>query len=79
VIGKGGEQVKKVGMAARAKLEEFLQSKVFLDLQGKLLMTKRCNHCHDRNSSSLGISAVKVNKDWRKNEDQLKAYGYLKS
>lgn len=28
VIGKGGEQIKKVGMAARKKLEEFFQTKV---------------------------------------------------
>lgn len=53
VIGKNGEQIKRVGMAARSKLEDFLQCKVFLNL------------------------SVKVNKDWRKNEDKLKAYGYL--
>jgi len=53
VIGKNGEQIKRVGIAAREKLEDFLQGQVFLDLN------------------------VRVNKDWRKKEDKLKAYGYL--
>jgi len=53
VIGKNGEQIKNVGTAARIKLEDFLQCKVFLNL------------------------SVRVNKDWRKSEDKLKAYGYL--
>ena len=35
VIGKGGSQIKEVGSAARGKLEDFLQTKVFLDLMGK--------------------------------------------
>jgi len=53
VIGKGGTQIKTVGILAREKIERFLQEKVFLALE------------------------VKVNKDWRKNEDQLKEFGYL--
>ena len=53
VIGKNGDQIKTVGTLARKKLEDFLQCKVFLDLN------------------------VKVNKDWRRNEDQLKVYGYI--
>jgi small GTP-binding protein len=35
VIGKGGSQIKEVGSAAREKLEDFLETKVFLDLMGK--------------------------------------------
>eukprot|EP00980_Cylindrotheca_fusiformis_P027979 scaffold22575_cov141-Cylindrotheca_fusiformis.AAC.10 len=35
VIGKGGEQIKRVGVRAREKLENFLQGKVFLELTGK--------------------------------------------
>lgn len=54
VIGKGGAQIKKVGIMAREKIERFLQEKVFLELK------------------------VKVNKDWRKDEEQLKQFGYLK-
>ena len=53
VIGKGGAQIKAVGVLARDKIETFLQEKVFLEL------------------------IVKVNKDWRKNEDRLKEFGYL--
>lgn len=53
VIGKGGSQIKQVGIMAREKIERFLQEKVYLELK------------------------VKVNKDWRKNEDQLKQFGYL--
>lgn len=54
VVGKGGEIIKKVGIEARKKLEDFLQSQVHLELQ------------------------VKVEKDWRKNEDILKQYGYMR-
>jgi small GTP-binding protein len=54
VVGKGGEIIKKVGIEAREKLEDFLQSQVYLELQ------------------------VKVEKDWRKNEDILKQYGYMR-
>lgn len=53
VIGKGGAQIKQVGMMAREKIEKFLQEKVYLALE------------------------VKVNKDWRKNDDVLKNFGYL--
>ena len=35
VIGKGGDQIKKVGVLAREKIESFLQEKVFLELTGK--------------------------------------------
>jgi GTP-binding protein Era len=54
VVGKGGDIIKKVGIEAREKLEEFLQGQVYLDLH------------------------VKVEKDWRKKEDILKQYGYLR-
>jgi GTP-binding protein Era len=35
VIGKGGEQIKNVGIRARDKIEKFLQEKVHLELTGK--------------------------------------------
>jgi GTPase len=53
VIGTNGIKIKEIGTLARTKLEEFLQSKVYLELR------------------------VKVDKDWRRNEDRLKAFGYL--
>ena len=34
VIGKGGVQIKNVGISAREKIEAFLQEKVFLQLSG---------------------------------------------
>ena len=36
VVGKGGQQIKKVGMRARKGLEEFFQSKVHLELSVKV-------------------------------------------
>lgn len=54
VVGKGGSKVKEVGTDARLHLEDFLQTKVHLDL------------------------SVKVDKNWRRDETKLKAYGYLK-
>ena len=54
VIGKQGAMIKQVGTLARAALERFFQTKIYLKLQ------------------------VKVDKDWRKNKDKLKEYGYLK-
>lgn len=54
VVGKGGVKIKEIGVEAREKLEEFLQTKVFLNLD------------------------VKVDKDWRRDEKKLKAFGYLK-
>ena len=32
VVGKGGEMIKRIGAAARAELEAFFKSRVFLDL-----------------------------------------------
>lgn len=52
LIGKGGAAIKKVGIMARADIEEFVGKKVFLDLN------------------------VKVDKDWRDNEQELKHFGY---
>lgn len=37
IIGSGGEMLKKVGIAARADLEELMQKKVYLDLYVKVL------------------------------------------
>jgi GTP-binding protein Era len=36
VVGKGGQRIKAIGTAARLDLEEFLERKVFLDLQVRL-------------------------------------------
>jgi GTP-binding protein Era len=36
VIGKGGEMVKRIGVAAREDLERFFGTRVFLDLQVKV-------------------------------------------
>jgi small GTP-binding protein len=52
VIGKQGAKIKQVGILARQSLQDFFQTKIFLQLQ------------------------VAVDKDWRKNEDKLKHYGY---
>ena len=38
VIGRGGEQIKAVGVLARDKIEKFLQEKVFLQLFGKFIL-----------------------------------------
>ena len=52
IIGKGGSAIKKLGMPARADIEEFTGKKIFLEL------------------------FVKVDKDWRDNEAELKRFGY---
>ena len=52
IIGKGGSAIKKLGMQARADIEEFTRKKIFLEL------------------------FVKVDKDWRDNEAELKRFGY---
>lgn len=43
VIGKGGEKIKEVGIAARKDIEAFLQKKVFLDLRVKVDKDWRSN------------------------------------
>ncbi len=52
LIGKGCNDLKRVGTEARKDMEEFLQKKVFLEL------------------------FVKVDKDWRNEDNKLKKYGY---
>jgi GTP-binding protein Era len=52
IIGKGGSAIKRIGMEARADIEEFTGKKIFLELY------------------------VKVDKDWRNNEAELKRFGY---
>ena len=52
IIGKGGSAIKKLGMQARADIEEFTGKKIFLEL------------------------FVKVDKDWRDSETELKRFGY---
>ncbi len=44
IIGKRGEAIKKLGIAARKKLEEFLGKKVFLDLRLKVRENWRNNN-----------------------------------
>jgi GTP-binding protein Era len=36
VVGKGGKKIKEVGVQAREKIEDFLQEKVFLNLEVKV-------------------------------------------
>ncbi|MDO9511258.1 MAG: GTPase Era [Bacteroidales bacterium] len=52
LIGHQGKSLKKVGTEARLDIEQFLKTKVFLELH------------------------VKVSKDWRDNQLQLKRFGY---
>jgi len=55
LLGRGGGAIKKLGIAARKRIEFFLKKKVFLSL------------------------TIKVKKDWRSNNQQLKYFGYLKN
>lgn len=79
VIGKGGEQVKKIGTIARQKLEAFFQSKVRSTPFG------REASCAPMDSNHEFVPYVKVyvnlnvrvDKDWRKSEERLRDYGYL--
>ena len=52
IIGKGGKALKKVGSEARQDLEQFLGSRVYLDLH------------------------VKVRKNWRRDLNQIRRFGY---
>ncbi len=52
LIGKGGEDIKRIGIEARIDIEKLLGKKVFLEL------------------------FVKVEKEWRKNENKLRRFGY---
>jgi GTP-binding protein Era len=52
LIGKGGSALKKVGIEARKRMEEFFQKKVFLE------------------------TTVKVAKNWRREKERLKRFGY---
>lgn len=52
IIGKNGEMLKKIGVAARYEIEKLVETKVALKLW------------------------VKVNREWRNSETQLKNYGY---
>ena len=52
LIGKAGEDIKRIGVEARIDIEKFLGKKVFLEL------------------------FVKVEKEWRKNENKLRRFGY---
>ena len=52
IIGKKGSALKRIGTEARNDLEQFLGSKVFLDLR------------------------VKVRKNWRRDLNQIRRFGY---
>jgi GTP-binding protein Era len=54
LIGRSGEDIKRVGTEARIDIENFLGKKVFLEL------------------------FVKVEKEWRRNENKLRRFGYSK-
>ena len=43
VIGKGGDQITKIGFAARKEMESFFETKIFLDLKVKVLKNWRNN------------------------------------
>jgi GTPase len=91
VIGKNGEQIKQVGMVAREKLQVFLQEQVpytrpysmcrlFFLLTVKVVprFLVFSHHSTIKFLAQVHLTLnVKVNKDWRKKEDQLKLYGYL--
>lgn len=53
ILGHQGSAIKRIGIASRKDIEEFIEKHVFLDL------------------------TVKVKKDWREKDDQLKNFGYL--
>lgn len=53
IIGKAGSALKKVGTEARQSMEEFFQTRVFLETK------------------------VKVAKNWRRERERLKRFGYL--
>jgi len=54
ILGQKGMAIKKLGIASRERIEQFIGKKVFLSL------------------------TVKVRKDWRKDDTQLKNFGYIK-
>lgn len=54
LVGADGEMLKKVGQAARADIERFIEHPVYLELW------------------------VKVRENWRRNERDLREFGYLK-
>lgn len=78
VVGKGGETVKRVGIEARHELEDFLQSQVRERRLGCLFMPPTLvdtSWCIAQVHLELN---VKVEKDWRRDEEKLKKFGYLK-
>ncbi len=52
IIGKGGSAIKRIGIEARADLEQLLGCPIYLDLQ------------------------VKLKKNWRKDANQIRRFGY---
>jgi len=58
VVGKGGEMIKKIGVAAREELERFFATKVFLDLHVRVAADWRED---DRILRDLGVSQGRDN------------------
>jgi GTP-binding protein Era len=56
VIGRGGDMIKQIGTAARADLEKFFDTKVYLDLQVKVRAEWRED---DRVLDDIGLGASK--------------------
>jgi GTP-binding protein Era len=56
-IGAGGQRIKSVGAAARAKIEAFVGTKVFLDLWVKVLPNWR------RNAQALQRLGYRIHED----------------
>ena len=52
IIGRGGSMIKKIGTEARIEMEEFFQTKVYLDLRVKVDPDWRNN---DRTLDEIGV------------------------
>lgn len=77
VIGKKGEKIKEVGTKAREKIEKFLGTQVSFILTPKNHFAFLVSFLTPRFQQVYLNLNVKVSKDWRKDENKLKLYGYL--
>jgi len=57
VIGQGGRMIRRIGTAARADLEQFFGTRVFLDLRVKVKAEWREN---DRVLNEMGLTGRRV-------------------
>ncbi len=79
VVGRGGGQIKQVGMLARKKIERFLGYDKYDGVNDDDDDDERKKSSSSSNESKVFLQlTVKVNKDWRKNEDRLVEFGYMK-